>query len=199
MNNFNFLAPVYDQLAQLAFGQTLHQASIHFLDDIPSNSKVLILGGGTGKILPHLKDCRVTYVEKSGKMLRQASERSGIGTVVFIETDFLDWKTDQQFDVVICPFFLDVFTPNNLCLVVEKIGNLTSKGGTLIITDFQATGRLHHRMMLLVMHLFFRIFSSLESRKLGDIESMVLSSGYEMISRKAFRKDWVFSGVYQLQ
>ncbi|MDW3196298.1 MAG: class I SAM-dependent methyltransferase [Cytophagales bacterium] len=169
------------------------------MDDIPSNSKVLILGGGTGKILPHLKECRVVYVEKSGKMLDRASKKSAMDSVEFVNVDFLDWKINQQFDLVICPFFLDVFTSKNLSLVVEKIAALTAEGGTLIITDFQDTGRPYHQMMLLVMHVFFRIFSNLESRKLGDIENAVLRSGYEMISRRTFHKELVFSAVYQRQ
>lgn len=122
-----------------------------------------------------------------------------MGSVEFAHADFLDWKSKYQFDVVVCPFFLDVFTPKNLRLVVEKIATMTAEGGTLIITDFQETGRPYHRMMLLVMHLFFRIFSNLESSKLGDIESMVIRGGYEMISRRTFRKELVFSAVYQRQ
>lgn len=199
MNNFNFLAPIYDNLAQLVFGQTIYEASIYFLDTIAPESKVLVLGGGTGKILPHLRECHIVYVEKSDKMLGQASKRHGIGTVEFIHADFLAWKTDQQFDVVICPFFLDVFSEKNLDLILQKINAVRKANGQLIVADFQDSGRVDQKLLLRVMHLFFGLVSSLESHKLVAIEHRILQRSYFRRCYKTFRNELIFSAVYQHQ
>lgn len=196
MNNFNFLAPVYDALAQLAFGQTLYMASVHFLDRIPAGSKVLVLGGGTGKLLPKLKECEVFYVEKSTQMLERAKKREAIGRVHFIEADFLKWQTDQQFEVVICPFFLDVFTETNLKQVIQKIRALTTEHGQLIVADFQQTGQIQHGVLLTLMHWFFWITARLEGRKLMPINTHVLQHSYEIEDFSTFSKAFVFSAIY---
>ena len=197
MNNFNFVAPFYDDLVQLVFGRTLYQASIHDLARIPANSKILVLGGGTGKLLTYLRESHVAYVEKAGKMIDKARERKGIGTVDFIRDDFLSWQTDQQFDVVICPFFLDVFTLKNLEQVLIKIRSLTTQDGKLIVTDFQQTDRIRHRILLKLMHWFFRITVRLEGRELAPINDCALKAGFEQKSYKTFREAFIFSSVYQ--
>lgn len=193
MNNFNFLAPIYDLLARLVFGQNLHQASIHFLNDIPSNSKVLVLGGGTGRILTDLEGNQVTYVEKSQKMLNRAKERQLKELVNFIHTDFLKWESDQQFDVVICPFFLDVFDEDNLNLVLDKMRSSLDSNGQLMVTDFEPSELKSYRLLLKIMHLFFRLFSSLESRRLKPIRQHILQSGFRIEAEKFWLNGLIFS------
>ncbi|MEZ4686196.1 MAG: hypothetical protein R3B47_09055 [Bacteroidia bacterium] len=54
--SFNRLAPVYDFLASLVFGNRIRQAQRWLLDFIPEGSSILILGGGTGWILEELAE-----------------------------------------------------------------------------------------------------------------------------------------------
>ena len=64
--NFNYIAPFYDTLCQLVFGQRVKNAQIESLKFIPANSTILIAGGGTGWI-PPLVACR-TYRRKRGRL-----------------------------------------------------------------------------------------------------------------------------------
>ncbi len=130
-------------------------------------------------------------------MLRRAKKRNELGRISFVNEDFLKWQTDQNFEVVICPFFLDVFTEANLKLVLNRIGDLADKGSQLIVADFQDTGRFEHRMLLKLMHWFFRIATRLEGRKLARIEHFILQEHYEVKARSTFRNGFVFSAVYQ--
>ena len=196
MNNFDVLAPVYDALVRLVYGNTLHKANIHFLDKISSRARVLVLGGGTGKILAHLKNNPVVYIEKSKNMLERAKKRPYKGRVDFICADFFTWQSDQSFDVVICPFFLDVFSETNLKLVLKKINDMTVVDGKLIVTDFQNTGRYDHRILLSSMHLFFRITTQLEGHQLLAIEEYILQKAFKRKEQATFRRDFVFTTVY---
>lgn len=187
------MAPVYDSLAGLMFGKTLYEASVHFLAEIPAGSSVLVLGGGTGKILSKLNKYEVVFVEKSFKMLKKAQQRKETKHVVFVHADFLEWQSHQQFDAVICPFFLDVFSEDNLNLILGKIRLLLTSKGQLMITDFYLSGLRSHRILLKIMHVFFRIFSSLESKKLKPIRKHVLQSGYQISEEKTWREGFIFS------
>lgn len=193
MNNFNLLAPVYDSLAGLVFGQTLYEAGVHFLAEIPAGSSVLVLGGGTGKLLSKLKKCEVVFVEKSSKMLNMAQERTEKEHVIFVNADFLEWQSDQQFDAVICPFFLDVFSEDRLRSALNKIHALLKLDGHLIIADFGKTNVWQHRLLLHVMHLFFWIFSSLESKKLKPIKEYIIAAGFQLEEERDWYKGLIFS------
>jgi tRNA (cmo5U34)-methyltransferase len=50
---FDRLAPFYDSLARLIIGKGIKQSQLHFLNHLRGqNQGVLVLGGGTGWILP---------------------------------------------------------------------------------------------------------------------------------------------------
>ena len=70
---FDLIAPYYDSLARLVFGDSIRHCQLEYLDKIPPGAQVLILGGGTGWLLGELMkinpSCRVWYLESSIKML----------------------------------------------------------------------------------------------------------------------------------
>ena len=92
VNDFNFIAPFYDVLARIVFGNAILKAQTTHLSEINENDQVLILGGGTGKLLEHIPFCdRVDYVEKSEKMIRIAKRRLVNRSVNFVNHDFLNY------------------------------------------------------------------------------------------------------------
>jgi ubiquinone/menaquinone biosynthesis C-methylase UbiE len=52
--NFDFIAPYYDFLSKLIFGKRLRIAQTSLLSKIPRHQRILLVGGGTGWILPEL-------------------------------------------------------------------------------------------------------------------------------------------------
>src|SRR5689334_9161862 len=73
---FDRVAWVYDAMAGVVFGKSIFASQSHFLDRIPDDANVLILGGGTGKILKRLFSikprCHVWYIEASSQMISRA-------------------------------------------------------------------------------------------------------------------------------
>jgi ubiquinone/menaquinone biosynthesis C-methylase UbiE len=197
-NDFDRIAPIYDLLARMVFGRKLDLAARCYLHLVEKHDHVLIVGGGTGRILDHLPKARkITYLELSKDMLVKARKRASID-IRFEKADFLNWDcVEDQFDVIILPFFLDVFTASNLETVLQKIRPILKKDGLLIVADFQRTGKRYHEVLIWVMHRFFSVVSGLESRSLQDIKGTLVANGFAEESITFYRNGMIFSGCYR--
>ena len=195
MNSFNLLAPIYDFLSKLVFGVTLQKAQIQFLGELNSSHSILILGGGTGEILEFLPECQsVTFIDKSEKMVRRAKRRNSASLVEFIQKDFMKFKSPKNYEVVICPFFLDCFNKKNLSQVISKVKSVIVPNGQLFVIDFQSQ---KNSGLLITMHLFFRMFAFLESKKLKNIHLFILQEHFDLKKEALFHKKMIFSRVYK--
>lgn len=195
VNKFDAVAPFYDQLARFVFGGDILNSQVCFLDEIKPTDSVLIIGGGTGRLLKQLPSCEsLTYLDKSTKMLSYAVRDFDQGHFRFIVDDFFDVNLEGVFDVIICPFFLDCFNEENLVGAINRVSSLLAVDGKLIISDFDYQRR---SFLMPVMHWFFRIFSSLESRKLMDIDGFLVRNGFSIEKEKFFRQKMIFSRLYR--
>lgn len=196
VNNFNRLATYYDTLARLVFGKTLERASSYFVSSsINCGDSVLILGGGTGKILQSIPgSAEVTYVDMSQMMITKALKRRKHNTY-FVANDFLSLDL-SSFDVIICPFFLDVFDEEHLSRALTKIKSQLKPQGKLLIIDFTPAVLVRDRWLLGLMHIFFRIMVGLQSNRLKDIHAAVLDTGFEENEVAFFRRKTIFSRIY---
>lgn len=195
MNNFDLIAPFYDRLAGLVFKGAIYEASHHLVGEIAKEDHVLVLGGGTGKILDKLPFCKkVDFLDKSSKMIEIAKKRKSSNPVYFVHEDFLSYSCEGQYSIVICPFFLDCFGHEKLGYILKKIKRILKPGGKLMVTDFQSTRK---SLLMVTMHLFFRFFASLESKSLKNIHESVLQSGFKMEKEVFFYKNLIFSRIYR--
>ena len=193
-SNFDSVAPFYDFLVKLTFGQRIWQAQRAHLNEIQKNSSVLVLGGGTGKILNWLPaNCNVTYLELSSKMIERANR---MGKAEFINEDFRTYLFIKKFDWVICPFFLDCFEEEDLKMVLEKIREVMGHGAGLIITDFQITN-WRQKLLTKLMIQFFRWTSNLPTKRLLPIQTLVREGDLNLIKSRSFHNDFIFSDIYE--
>ncbi len=196
MSNFDRIAWIYDLIKHVVFGNTLETAEMGFVNEIKDEDHILIVGGGTGNVLNAIPStCAIDYVELSEKMLDKARKRRSDLPISFYNTDYLSFEPPTKYDVIICSFFLDVFNEDNLRLVLKKLGKeLKSDSGTLLVTDFN---KQHNKPFLSwLMHLFFRVFTNLESSKLKDIPEVVESCGFQLKDTKLFKGGYIFSKKY---
>src|SRR5690606_3343453 len=131
---------------------------LHLIMEIPPGAKVLILGGGTGKILPQLfRDCseaEVWFIDASSEMIRRAASRlRGSESIHFIHGTHRDIPQSSQFDVVVACFFLDLFPLPDLKNVIESISANLKATGKLLVSDFVAE-TYWHEAMLAIMYQF---------------------------------------------
>ena len=201
--NYNNSVWFYDFLTGLVFGQTLLRAQVYLLHNIKPGNKILIAGGGTGKILEAIKDVhpadlKITYVDVSEKMIVASKKRNiGENEVTFINAAIENIQLPYNFDVVITPFLLDNFTEENLQKIFSRIDQSLLPGGLWLNTDFQLTGKRWQKIMAGSMLIFFRIICAIEAKKLPDIQNCFNNKGYRIFEQKTFWGDFINTTAYQ--
>ncbi len=174
--NYNNSAWFYDKLSTIIYGKALVRAQVYLLPFIAPQSKVLLVGGGTGWILEeiakvHSSGLQITYVEVATKMIGLARKKnSGDNKVEFVNHAVEDVSFENEFDVVITPFLFDNFTEENLQKIFAHIHHALKPGDLWLNTDFRVTGKWWQKMLLKLMLLFFRVICNIEAKKLPEIE-----------------------------
>lgn len=192
MNNFDGIAWCYDPLKKLVFGNKLDQAATHLFSGIPVGSKVLVIGGGSGKILDGAPEgIKITYLEKSKQMIKKARRRPVLN-IEFVHFDFLEYQPPGAFDYVMCPFFLDLFDPERMKSVIHKIRETLTKDGRLLVADFA----FQHSNLLKLMYFGFRVVSNIPAKSIPPIHDILLHSEFKLMGSANFLNGLVFSNQY---
>jgi ubiquinone/menaquinone biosynthesis C-methylase UbiE len=201
--NYNNAAWFYDRLSRLVYGKALVDAQVYLLQYVPSNSNLLIVGGGTGWILDelariHPSGLKITYVEVSEKMTALSRQRNlGQNEAVFINDAVENVLLPADFDVIITPFLFDNFTQGSLNKVFTHINGLIKPGGLWLNTDFQLTGKWWQNVLLKTMFVFFKIFCGIEASSLPEIDYLFQENNHSTIAQKTFFGDFVISKVFK--
>ncbi|HEX8019497.1 class I SAM-dependent methyltransferase [Mucilaginibacter sp.] len=201
--NYNNSAWFYDRLSRLVYGRALVNSQVYLLNFVPANSKVLIVGGGTGWILDelakiHPAGLNITYVEISANMTALSQKRqTGQNQVTFVNEAVENVKLPNGFDVVITPFLFDNFLDETVDIVFNHLHNLLKPGGLWLNADFQLTGRWWQNILLKSMFIFFRLLCGIEASKLPAIEKRFNTAGYDVIEDKTFFGDFIVARVYE--
>ncbi len=202
--NYDNVALFYDLLAHLIFGNAVLHSQIFLINTIPANSTILIIGGGTGRILKeiskrHKQGLQITYVEISGKMMRQSEKRdTGNNKVIFINKSIADVTFYQSFDVVITPFLFDNFSYNTCKTIFDKIDDVLRPEGLWLFADFQQSKKnnLLQKLLMNVMYLFFRLLCKIEAEQLQDMGVLFKEYNYNNIFMQTFFKKFIYSAIY---
>ena len=199
-NSFDSIAPWYDALAKLVFGKSIKASQVYYLQELPTKGRILIIGGGTGWILKEVLKVRpeleIDYVEASQKMIDLARKNESSHRVNYILTRELAIP-ELEYDAIITNFFLDVFDKDNLITVMSKLRGHLKRGGVWLCTDFKNTEKVYHKVLLKVMHLFFRRVSNLEARELQDFERQFETLSLERVGSNSFYGGMILSNVYR--
>jgi SAM-dependent methyltransferase len=178
--DFGRVARVYDQLAQVVFGQAQRRAQLAALRaGLPLAGpapQVLVLGGGPGWVLTELlRQCpaaRVLYLETSAAMLGQAQARlARLASERQVQVEFRqgserDLRPSEQFDAVITFFVLDCFTLDDFPGAVARLQAARRPGAPWLVADFRPPRRWWQRGLLRAMYLFFGAAVGLRARQL---------------------------------
>ncbi|GAB3882085.1 class I SAM-dependent methyltransferase [Spirosoma agri] len=205
---FDWVAPVYDRIASLVFGRKLQQAQVVFLDAIPANASVLLVGGGTGWLLEQLliqrKPRRVLYLEASARMVALSSQRmietETLGSVEFRVSSDITRPINEQFDVVITPFLLDLFPEVKLRdSLIPQLRNALDPTGIWLVTDFIRTDVWWQKALLWSMIQFFRLTAGIETKRLANWQARLIEAGLSCQNRQARVAGMVSTEVWTIQ
>jgi ubiquinone/menaquinone biosynthesis C-methylase UbiE len=183
--NADRIASSYRWLEYAAFGLALEYARFDFLPHAAHARGVLILGEGDGRFLARLLRCnrhaRVAVVESSGRMIQLAHTRVppvDLSRVEFHQIDAVAQPLPAgPFDLVVSHFFLDILSCRDAQVVISKISALLSPGAIWLISEFQESPgryrRLHARLWLRAMYVFFAMTTGLHASKLPPYRKML--------------------------
>jgi ubiquinone/menaquinone biosynthesis C-methylase UbiE len=200
--NYNNSAWFYDKLSALIYGRALIDAQVYLLHFIPANANILIVGGGTGRILEeitqiHPSGLEITYVEIAVDMMTLSKRRNtGRNEVVFINDAIENVSLPAAFDIVITAFLFDNFNQQTLTKIFVHLHTRLKTNGLWLNADFQLTGKWWQSALLKLMFLFFKIVCNIEATQLPDICGQFEEHGYEVVAEKMFFGDFVISRVY---
>ena len=207
--NFDRVAFVYDRLAKLIFGRSTHAAQDCFLEEVPLSASVLILGGGSGRVLTELLSrkpaAKITYLEASQAMVDLTKERLmdwPEAKVKLIKgTEQYLTKDHYQFDVVITQFVLDVYKPKQLEQAITLLDKCLKPNGKWIFADFRLSAHWYHRwwqwLLVKTMYIFFSITTNIEANCLLDFSSHLLAIGWKSKKSKKFYSGMIIAEVLQ--
>ncbi|MBS1680956.1 MAG: class I SAM-dependent methyltransferase [Bacteroidetes bacterium] len=201
LNGFDTISHVYDPLAKLAFGRSIQQSQLFFLNKIRKQSKILILGGGTGWILLELlkrqPECEVWYIEASAKMISSSRIKTTNDQRVHFIHGTEENIPNQHFDVAITNFFLDLFDDKSIYHLIGKIKTKLKPGSIWIATDFVNRKRWHAPVLKL-MYLFFRVTCGINSTYLPKW-SEAMKTEMKEIESKSFCSEFMETKLFLLR
>lgn len=198
-NGFDLLASFYDPLARLVYGRSIRDAQTCFLNRIPLQAKVLIIGGGTGWLLAELllvkPECEVWYVESSARMLGMARQRNPHVNIHYIHGTSEELPR-AGFDVVITHFFLDLFPAATLQKMIPSIFASTKPSVLWLVADFVDGGKWWQQALLNVMYLFFKVICQIQAKSLPFWDTTMRQSGLTKICTHHFYGGFIESTAY---
>jgi len=180
--DYNHIAWIYDWLAKIVFDGKQEQAKQEFLTKIPDKAKILVVGGGTGKIIDYLRDLNkqleVDFVEQSANMLFHARKR----TISHLEINFhqqsiLDLGT-TDYDVVLTNFFFGQFSQAQALLILQHLKTKLRPEGILIFSDFINTIHLWDKVITRIMFGFFQLTARIRTNTFPSYNHMFSSQGF---------------------
>lgn len=203
--DFNSVARPYDFISRLVFRDALVRAQVSLLSQILPGSRILIVGGGTGWILEeiskiHATGLEIIYVESSSKMIELSKKRiCKNNTVSFIAEPVENYQTKNYFDVIITPFFFDLFKKDKIEILFSGLNDKLKKDGFWFYTDFipnKYQFKIWQKVLLKTMYLFFGLLSKVEASELVDMD-FYFAEKYSKISEGWFYGKFVRSMTYK--
>ena len=164
----DFVEKVYQNIAKVydyTYGPTLHPGRLEAIEKmaIRPGTHVLEVGVGTCINLSlYPRNCRVTGIDLSSKMLERAQERidsKGLHHCELAEMDATQLKfADNSFDVVYAPYVISV-VPDPVAVAREMYRVCRPGGRVIILNHFKSAnplmGRIERAISPMTVHIGF--------------------------------------------
>ena len=196
-DQYSLLAPFYNRLTKLVFGDQLKWAKTCFAENL-SGKKVLIIGGGDGLDYRICQDeFEGEYWEISRSMLQKSKinlEESGLS----FRLGFFQAEKVNVFDEVWLHFVLDTMLDEEIESLLQEIRKSLKPKGKIYLADFFVPQSLSQRVINWNMITFFRLMVNHKRANLPDYEEILQRQNWVKNYEKEFLKGWVKAQLWSL-
>jgi ubiquinone/menaquinone biosynthesis C-methylase UbiE len=191
---FDLVASFYPLLEQIVFGSKLSRARRIFISRVTEGSKILLIGEGNGRFLfevvKQTTSASITVVDSSARMLAAASGRIATvdcsSRIEFVHADILEWRSATGcYDRIVTHFVLDLFAPDRIRRLIEKISQLAMEDCLWINVDFTSgTQSLPQKFLMWAQYRFFRIFTGIEASRLSEAGPWIRNANWKIMETR---------------
>jgi ubiquinone/menaquinone biosynthesis C-methylase UbiE len=193
--NFDAVARPYRWMEYLTLGRSLERCRNHFLYQLSTRRRALVLGDGDGRFLARLlatnSEVHADAVDTSAAMLRLLERRAiaaGAESRLHIhQADALTFTPDQSCDLIVTHFFLDCLTQPQLDALALHLARHAAPHALWLISDFRiptSPMRWPARAIVRSLYLAFRLLTGLRTSALPDHASALTAAGFRRLSHQ---------------
>ncbi|NEQ49468.1 MAG: class I SAM-dependent methyltransferase [Leptolyngbya sp. SIO3F4] len=200
---FGWIAPLYEPVRDLFFPviRTSYRAFEHSPE---SPNRVLIAGGGTGDILPALRQvwpkASLTYLDVAPGMYQRAQRQYGQWeNTSFVCASLLEYIPDEPIDTVVFPFVLDCLHAGELKQLREHLDQHYPALTMAYLLDFaerDASRWTIRKLQLRMLQTLFAPILQRWPRPLPDF-SKAFPQGFRAVHEKTFWGGWIRWSVFK--
>lgn len=204
-NTYNRITPIYTFLSKLVFGNGLLQIQLKLIEHLPQKGNLLILGGGTGEILPYIfiksPNLEISYLEASSKMIEKAKYNSPLKQkITFYHKSKMEGLS-IPFDLVYAAFFFDLFPAKEIAEKLKKLQEICKPKHVLYVADFQLNRDVKYLMIRSIQIkasiLFFRIMTKHKLKTLPPLFLQISKSSYKQKNTSTLRGNFLCAQVFE--
>ncbi|MEP0714286.1 MAG: class I SAM-dependent methyltransferase, partial [Algoriphagus sp.] len=189
-DHYSLLAPYYNRLSNLAFGDQLMWSKTCFLENLGAK-KTLIIGGGAGlDYLPFQKNLTGEYWEISYAMLSQAKRNLSESKLTF-HLGLFQAEKGEIFDEVWLPFVLDTMRDEEIISLLREIRQSVKPEARIYLADFFEPKQKYQRLLTWGMIAVFKLLTQHKRANIPDYEEILRSENWTKTSEKEFMNGWV--------
>jgi SAM-dependent methyltransferase len=200
--SFDPLAPWYQRLERIAFGDDLQRCRVACLGEVATPQRALIVGEGDGRFLLELlrlhPGIEVDCLDESRRMLQLARKRierelpERARCVRFLHQDIMSWAApERHYNLLVTHFVLDCFPEAALTSIIKKLADAATGDANWLLADFclppRGMARLRARAWLAAMYLFFRVTARIPASELIDSTPFLQGEGFALARQHLFR------------
>jgi len=209
--NYDRVVPIYDFSKTLFFLGSIQHCQNHHLHLLKDAKTILIIGGGTGKIIEAIQEhCNfkaLDYVDNSPNMIAYAEKHVQrhlpqlVEKINFHVADIFNYSSVTKYDAIVAPFVLDCFTNEQLSTLGDKLSVWSAPEGLLLFSDFHESGssgssRLLSRLITKSLYFMLNTICGLRVDKLPDFEHMFKNQPWILLDEHTFFLGMLKSSVY---
>ena len=201
-NNYNFIAPFYDQITRLVFCGSIQKAQLAHLNLLPDEGRILFIGGGTGfalrEILKLKPNLTIDYVDHSIKMIELSKEK--IKHLKPKQVNFINGNESTipnlTYDGIISFFYFDILLKKEREVVFTKMYNQLKVDGIWLFADFLQAKNWYEKILEFAMYTFLKYSTNLKISQIPHLNSLIGDKKLRLKAESTFYNEFIFSCSY---